>query len=109
MAFKKGQSGNPGGRPKEHPEVKALAREYTTEAVERLAHWMRQDGDAGASVKATTTLLERAWGKPEATINTNVRSSPVELTDSELAAIATGRSDGTAEPEGGAGESDKVH
>lgn len=65
MAFKKGQSGNPGGRPKENPELKELARSHTTEAVERLAYWMRSD-DATASVKASTTLLERAWGKPEA-------------------------------------------
>ena len=65
MAFKKGQSGNPGGRPKENPELKDLARSYTQESVERLAYWMRSD-DATASVKASTTLLERAWGKPEA-------------------------------------------
>ena len=38
--FAKGQSGNPGGRPKENLEVQALARVHTVAAIERLAAWM---------------------------------------------------------------------
>ena len=34
--FKKGQSGNPGGRPKEIAEVKALARAHTITAINTL-------------------------------------------------------------------------
>jgi len=34
--FKKGQSGNPGGRPKIVGEVKELARTHTAEAIETL-------------------------------------------------------------------------
>lgn len=63
MPFVKGQSGNPSGRPKENPEVKALAREYTVEAIERLGDWMRSD-NAKASVGAAIQLLNRAWGTP---------------------------------------------
>ncbi|WP_390614219.1 DUF5681 domain-containing protein [Gluconacetobacter diazotrophicus] len=37
--FKKGQSGNPGGKPKALREVIELAREHTELAVSRLAHW----------------------------------------------------------------------
>jgi hypothetical protein len=67
MPFRKGQSGNPGGRPKELADIKELARSHTAEAVERLAHWMRSD-DARASVAAATALLDRAWGKAPASM-----------------------------------------
>lgn len=61
--FQPGQSGNPGGRPKENAEVKELARAHTKRAVERLAFWMESD-NAKASVSASQALLDRGWGKP---------------------------------------------
>lgn len=63
MKFKKGKSGNPGGRPKEDGDVKKLARKHTTEAVETLAKWMRSD-NAKASVSASQALLDRGYGRP---------------------------------------------
>lgn len=63
MAFKKGESGNPGGRPKENEELKRLAREHSKEAIERLAFWMHSD-NAKASVSAAQALLDRGYGKP---------------------------------------------
>jgi len=63
MAFEKGKSGNPGGRPKAEGEVKELARAYTVESIEKLAEWMRSD-NAKASVSAATALLDRGWGRP---------------------------------------------
>lgn len=63
MPFVKGQSGNPGGRPKESNEVKTLARQYTEESVHRLAFWMRSDNPK-ASVAACQALLDRGYGKP---------------------------------------------
>lgn len=62
-AFKPGQSGNPGGRPRELKEVLEAAREHSEEAIERLAYWMRTD-DPRASPAAAQALLDRAWGKP---------------------------------------------
>jgi flagellum-specific peptidoglycan hydrolase FlgJ len=61
--WKKGQSGNPGGRPKAANDVRDLAREHTVEAIARLVHWMRQKKDSRASVAASQSLLERGWGK----------------------------------------------
>lgn len=63
MAFEKGQSGNPGGRPKEDSEVKALARQYGREAVEKLADLMRNADDRTAAA-AANALLDRGFGKP---------------------------------------------
>lgn len=67
MAFKKGQSGNPGGRPKEDNEVRDLARKHTKRAIERLAFWMDSDNPK-ASVAASQALLDRGYGKPAQSI-----------------------------------------
>ena len=61
--YRKGQSGNPGGRPKEVAEVRELARTHTEAAIARLAEWMASD-DPRASVAASIALLDRGWGKP---------------------------------------------
>jgi len=70
MAAPKGNKFAPGGkrpgsgRPLgKKDEVKDTAKKYTTEAIKRLAHWMRSD-EAKASVTASIALLDRAWGKP---------------------------------------------
>lgn len=60
--FKKGQSGNPGGRPKNLKEVKEAAREHTLLAIERLVYWAKSE-EPKASVTAANALLDRAWGK----------------------------------------------
>lgn len=61
--FKKGASGNPGGRPKEAAEVKALAREYGAEAITKLVELLRGD-DLRVAKAAADSLLDRAYGKP---------------------------------------------
>lgn len=71
MAFEKGKSGNPGGRPKEQNEVKELAKKYTTNAIARLVHWMNSD-NAKASVAASNALLDRGWGKPAQEVDANI-------------------------------------
>lgn len=63
--FKKGVSGNPGGRPKEFEELKSLAREHTREAIETIVAVMRdQLADKATRVTAADKLLDRGWGKP---------------------------------------------
>lgn len=64
--YKPGQSGNRGGRPKLTPkalEVRALCREASVRAVERLRELLEKD-DAGVVLRAAEAILSRAWGTP---------------------------------------------
>ena len=83
--WQKGQSGNPGGRPKEVGHVKELAREYTVEAIQTLAKIMR-DGKAphAARGRASEALLDRGWGKAEATTTVNLNRDVRDLSRAEI-------------------------
>ena len=65
MPFEKGQSGNPGGRPKVVAEVKELARAHTGEAIETLVSIMTNPKvcTSGESVCCKCTT-RRGYGKP---------------------------------------------
>lgn len=106
--IQKGQVLNPGGRPKEVAHVKELARTWTSEAISTLAEIM---GDASAPhsarVKASESLLDRAWGKSESTVNVKQANDVRELSTAEiLAALATV---GVAGAETGADQPGAVH
>lgn len=64
MPFKKGQSGNPGGRPHADFRIKDLAKEYTEDALKTLAEICSRGENEGARVAAAEALLNRGWGKP---------------------------------------------
>jgi hypothetical protein len=53
-AFKKGQSGNPRGRPKRDAEVAELARAHTAEALDTLAEVMRERESARLTPPSTS-------------------------------------------------------
>ncbi len=61
--FRKGVSGNPGGRPKQAVRVQELARKHTKSAIDTLARCMASE-DERVQVAASVALLDRAWGKP---------------------------------------------
>ncbi len=66
MTWKKGESGNPGGRPKEVAEVRELARKYTVKAIKTLAGIMLDEkAPETARIAATNSLLDRGHGRPE--------------------------------------------
>jgi hypothetical protein len=63
MAFQKGQSGNPGGRPKLLAHVRDLAREHTEDAIRELATILTSGEHEASRVAAAKELLDRGWGK----------------------------------------------
>ena len=73
-----------------------MARAHTATALNTLAGIMEQkDAPPSARVSAATALLDRGWGKPAQTVDMTVRKQIAkDLTDDELAGIATGRGEG---------------
>lgn len=87
MPFVKGQSGNPGGRPKAVAAVEEVARQHTALAMNTLAEICGDvEQPASARVSAASTLLDRGWGKARQDIRVSV--APEDMGDEELARIA---------------------
>lgn len=66
--FLPGVSGNPGGLPAGLAEVRQLARTYTELAINTLAEICQSSDRDAARVAAASVLLDRGWGKAQATI-----------------------------------------
>ena len=62
-AWKPGQSGNPGGRPKVVAEIRELARQHGYDAIRRLVDLMGSKNE-NVAVRACEALLDRAYGRP---------------------------------------------
>jgi hypothetical protein len=86
--FKKGQSGNPNGRPKKIPELRELLANVLGDekdgktAAEAILMALRAKATKG-DVRAAELLLDRAYGKPkqdielEGSFNTVIMPQPV--------------------------------
>jgi hypothetical protein len=77
--FVPGQSGNPGGRPKDEHRVAELARSYTVEAIDTLVELMRYGKDERVRGTAAQALLDRGWGKAKVEVVSNGEGSYLEL------------------------------
>jgi hypothetical protein len=62
--FVPGQSGNPGGRPKDVLGIQRLALERCEEAIEKLVKLMREAESERAQAQAAMAILDRGCGKP---------------------------------------------
>jgi len=67
MAFKKGASGNPGGRPKVEGEIREIAQLNGPAAIRRLVQLMN-DRDKRVALAACNAILDRGYGRPQQAI-----------------------------------------
>lgn len=91
MAFVKGQSGNPGGRPKAvMPDGRTLAeaaREHSPEALRVLVEAL---SDPNTALAAAKEILDRGFGRAAQAVEiTGEDGGPVQVTRIELIAAST--------------------
>jgi hypothetical protein len=77
--FVPGQSGNPGGRPKDEYRVADLARSYTLEAIDTLVELMRDGKDERVRGTAAQALLDRGWGKAKVEVVNSAEGSYLDV------------------------------
>ncbi len=87
--FRKGQSGNPGGRPKVIAELRTLAREYAPEAMKELAQFAVKARSEAVRVAAIRELFDRAYGKPTLPLEASLDCAPLSREELPLVQFVT--------------------
>jgi hypothetical protein len=73
--FRKGQSGNPGGRPKVLAEIQELARRHTSDAIAELARLSLKAKSERTRIAAIRELLDRAYGRSRQSLEIDTNPS----------------------------------
>jgi hypothetical protein len=85
MKFRKGQSGNPGGRPKVLGDVQELARQHAPRIIVELARLALKAKSETARIAAIRELLDRGYGRPRQAMEVSVPADdPIQLLLDEL-------------------------
>jgi hypothetical protein len=92
-----GSGRKPGVVTKAKRELAEMAKDHAAMALQTLADIAQSGESEAARVSAANGILDRAYGKPaQAMIHTGKDGGPIQhahqLSDEDLAAIATGRS-----------------
>ena len=111
-SFRKGVSGNPGGKPKNPAkiadrktiaDVRELAKELTPKAMMALEAVLDSEtAPPAAKVSAANAILDRGWGKPKETVETTARTTLEDLVMESYRARQKAETVDEAEP-------DKLH
>src|ERR1700751_4622804 len=88
MKFRKGVSGNPGGRPKVLGEVQELARQHAPSAIAELARLALKAKSETARIAAIRELLDRGYGRPRQAVEVSAPAeNPLQLLLKEIDAL----------------------
>lgn len=79
MPFKKGESGNPSGRPRVVATLRDLARAHTADALNTLVSIMNgSEQPPAARVAAAKELLDRGYGKAAQPVDGDGEGGPIQ-------------------------------
>jgi hypothetical protein len=96
--FLPGVSGNPSGRPKGAGEIRELAKQYVPDALAKIASLVRSD-DEKVALAASQEILNRVFGRPVQSVESDVRTLNVTDTIREMyLAVVSGKAGGYGAP-----------
>ncbi len=72
---------------KKATDIQQLARRHTSAVLDRIMHWLNSDNER-ASLAAATLLLDRAWGKADASLDAKLNATVTRLTVIRAPAVA---------------------
>jgi hypothetical protein len=85
VKFRKGQSGNPGGRPKVLGELQGLARQHAPAVIVELARLALKAKNETARIAAIRELLDRGYGRPRQAMEVSIPAdNPLQLLLDEI-------------------------